>query len=517
MSIQALPTIFSLTARALTFCSDRVAFKTRTVQWTGTATLDFISRAQRVLAGNGIKIGSKVALLTANRVDSWCFGVAAQGLGAAVTSLHPMGSADAHRFQLEDAEVSVLVLDSTNYLARGAELTELLPGVIILTLGEAPYGKNALTLVESAGTARLGDVSSPQDIGMLSYTGGTTGRPKGVARSNAGSVAVTLSVLAEFELPHTPRYLAIAPISHVSGTNVVPALLRGGTVHLLERFDPDVLLSTIAGEKINFTLMVPTMIYGLLDHPALEKHDVSSLELLLYGAAAMSPDRLLEGIERIGPIFSQLYGQTECYPIAVLRKGDHDRARPKLFEACGFPTAACSVRLLDDNNQDVPPGEPGEICVRGPMVMSHYWRQPEQTESALAGGWLHTGDIARADAEGRLYIVDRKKDMIVSGGFNIYPREVEDVLASHPGVSMAAVIGVPDKKWGESVFALIVRKPESDVSEAELVALVKERKGSLHAPKEVSFVAQLPLTVVGKIDKKAIRASFWSAQGRMVG
>ena len=517
MSIQALPTIFSLTARALTVCGDRVAFKTRTVQWTGTATLDFISRAQRVLAGNGIKTGSKVALLTANRVDSWCFGVAAQGLGAAVTSLHSMGSTDAHRFQLEDAEVSVLVLDSTNYLARGAELAELLPGIIILTLGEAPYGKNALTLVESAGTARLGDVSSPQDIGMLSYTGGTTGRPKGVARSNAGSVAVTLSVLAEFELPHTPRYLAIAPISHVSGTNVVPTLLRGGTVHLLERFDPDELLSTIAREKINFTLMVPTMIYGLLDHPALEKHDVSSLELLLYGAAAMSPGRLLEGIERIGPIFSQLYGQTECYPIAVLRKGDHDRTRPKLFEACGFPTAACSVRLLDDNNQDVPPGEPGEICVRGPMVMSHYWHQPEQTESALAGGWLHTGDIARADAEGRLYIVDRKKDMIVSGGFNIYPREVEDVLSSHPGVSMATVIGVPDKKWGESVFALIVRKPDSDVSEAELVALVKERKGSLHAPKEVSFVAQLPLTAVGKIDKKAIRASFWSAHARMVG
>ncbi len=160
---------------------------------------------------------------------------------------------------------------------------------------------------------------------------------------------------------------------------------------------------------------------------------------------------------------------------------------------------------------------PGEICVRGPLVMAEYWQQPEQTAQALAGGWLHTGDIARMDEEGRLYIVDRKKDMIVSGGFNVYPREIEDVLASHPCVSQAAVVGVPDDKWGESVLALVVRRSGQTAEEAELIALVKSRKGSLHAPKRIEFVDALPQTPLGKVDKKAIRSGYWANQTRRVG
>jgi fatty-acyl-CoA synthase len=517
MSVFEPPTIFALTARALLRHSSGVAFKTKTVEWTGTATLDFVARAQRLLAANGVTPDTCVALLTSNRAETWCFGIAAQGLGAKVTSLHALGSAEAHQFQLADSEAIVLVLDSTHYLARGMELAAALPGLTILTLGAAPFGTDALAAIEAGGTARLTDLSTPQMMATLNYTGGTTGRPKGVLRSSGAMAAMAASVLAEFEMPATPRYLAVAPISHVSGTNVVPTLLRGGTVHLLDRFDPELLLTTIASERINFTLMVPTMIYGILDHPGIERHDLSSLELLLYGASAMSPTRLRDGIERLGPVFSQLYGQTECYPIATLPKRDHDLARPDLFEACGFPTASCQVRLLDDDNQEVAPGRPGEICVRGPLVMSNYWKQPDQTAQALAGGWLHTGDVARADDEGRLYIVDRKKDMIVSGGFNVYPREIEDALSAHPGVSMAAVIGVPDEKWGESVFALVVRRHGVDISEQELTALVKARKGSLHTPKQISFVNALPQTPLGKIDKKAIRAAYWTEQKRNIG
>jgi fatty-acyl-CoA synthase len=285
----------------------------------------------------------------------------------------------------------------------------------------------------------------------------------------------------------------------------------------LKGFDPEKFLATIAREKINTTLMVPTMIYVMLDHPVLAKTDMSSLELVLYGASPMSPSRLVEGLERIGPVFSQLYGQTECYPASVLRKADHDARRPELFASCGFPVASCNVSLRDEDNNEVKQGEAGEICVQGPHTMEGYWKKPEQTAEAFKGGWLHTGDIARADERGYLYIVDRKKDMIVSGGFNIFPREVEDVLSSHPDVAMAAVIGVPDAKWGEAVTALVVAKPGAKPSAEVLTQLVKDRKGGTHAPKKIEIVDALPLTAVGKVDKKVLRAKYWAGQARQVG
>jgi fatty-acyl-CoA synthase len=239
--------------------------------------------------------------------------------------------------------------------------------------------------------------------------------------------------------------------------------------------------------------------------------------LLLYGASAMSPSRLVEGIERIGPVFSQLYGQTECYPVSVLRKSDHDPKLPELFLSCGFPVTACEVKILDDDNREVASGEAGEICVRAPHVMVEYWKRPEQTVETLKNGWLHTGDIARADERGYMFILDRKKDMIVSGGFNIFPREVEDVLSQHADVGMVAVVGVPDHKWGEAVTAVVVARAGARPNADELIELVKQRKGSAHAPKQINFVSELPMTSLGKVDKKLLRAGFWAGRDRMVG
>ena len=277
------------------------------------------------------------------------------------------------------------------------------------------------------------------------------------------------------------------------------------------------MFKTIERERINFTLFVPTMIYVMLDHPALDKTDLSSLELLLYGASAMSPSRLVEGIERIGPVFSQLYGQTECYPVSLLRKADHNPKTPEMFLSCGFPIAACQVRILDNDDQDVATGEAGEICVRATYAMAEYWKRPETTAETLKNGWLHTGDIARADERGYMFILDRKKDMIVSGGFNIFPREIEDVISAHPDVAMVAVIGVPHEKWGEAVTALVVAKQGARPEAETLMQLVKDRKGGTHAPKQVEFVDSLPLTAVGKVDKKVLRAKYWAGRGRMVG
>jgi fatty-acyl-CoA synthase len=288
-------------------------------------------------------------------------------------------------------------------------------------------------------------------------------------------------------------------------------------VHLVNGFCPDRVLDGIARERINFVLMVPTMIYALLDDPKLAQTDLSSLELLLYGASPIAPSRLLEGIERIGPVFSQFYGLTECYPITVLRKSDHDPSRPELFGACGAPVTDCEVKLLDEVGSEVPQGEAGEICVRSPSAFEAYWKLPELTAETLKQGWLHTGDVARADERGYFYIVDRRKDMIVTGGFNVYPREVEDALASHDAVSIAAVFGVPDPHWGEAVMAVVVLRAGAKVDAEVLIQYVKMKKGAMQAPKRIDFAESLPMTGIGKIDKQALRAGFWVGRERMVG
>jgi fatty-acyl-CoA synthase len=513
-----LPTIGAQTLRALQRYPDRTAFSWPAGSLSYRGAVDMIGRMQKVFMQLGLRPGSCVAFLTANRADTWCAGVAGQLSRLVITWLHPLGSLDDQLFQIEDSESRVLVVDADAFRDRGGDLAAKAPGLTnVFTLGRANYGAELLAAMDVAGSATPRCLADPDDVATLNYTGGTTGKSKGALRHHREYASFAGSILADFEIPDTPRYLAVAPISHVAGTKVLPTLMRGGTVHMLKGFDPEAVLATIAREKINFTLFVPTMVYVLLDHPALPKTDLSSLELLLYGASPMAPSRLVEGIERIGPVFSQLYGQTECYPITVLRKADHDPKQPELFLSCGFPTCGVEARILDENDREVATGEAGEICVRSPYAMAGYWKRPEQTAETLKNGWVHTGDIARADERGYMYILDRKKDMIVTGGFNVFPREVEDVLATHADVAVVAVIGVPDEKWGEAVTAVVVPKPGADPREQELIELVKQRKGSTHAPKQVKFVSELPMTGVGKVDKKVLRAKFWEGRERMVG
>lgn len=244
------------------------------------------------------------------------------------------------------------------------------------------------------------------------------------------------------------------------------------------------------------------------------------MQTIFYGASPISPARLEQGIRTWGPIFYQFFGQSEApMVLANMKKGEHDLAKPERLASCGRPAPWVHLALLDDDNEPVAAGASGEICVRGPLVMSGYNKLPEQTAEAFAGGWMHTGDIGRFDDEGFLYIIDRKKDMVVSGGFNVFPREVEDVLAADPAVAQVAVIGVPDERWGEAVKALVVLKPgisgDADLA-AALIARVKEAKGAVQAPKSVDFIAGIPLTPVGKPDKKTLRAPFWAGAARKV-
>jgi fatty-acyl-CoA synthase len=515
--LHCLPTVGSQTLLSLRHFPDRTAFVAEDRAFTGAAIVDLIGRMQKTFVSRGFRRTQRIAMLSGNRTEVWCAGVAAQLSAMSITWLNALSSLDDQLAQLEDFEADALVVDVKLFGSRGGEIAARATRLRqVFTIGPAEYGIDLIAAAEGAGASTPRDLASPDDVAVLIYTGGTTGRSKGVLRRHRDYAGFTPAILADFEIPAVPRYLAVTPISHVAGTKILPVLMRGGSVHLRTGFDPEKMLATIEREQINVALLVPTMIYLLLDHPRLPSAQLSSLELLLYGASPMSPSRLVEGIQRIGPVFSQMYGQAECYPVSVLRKTDHDVKRPDLFESCGYPVAACDVRILDDEDREVATGETGEICVRGPHVMEQYWNRPEETSAALKNGWLRTGDIARADERGYLFILDRKKDMIISGGLNIYPREVEDVLSSHADVAMVAVIGMPDPKWGEAVTAMIVPRAGSRPNAEELVALVKQRKGSAHAPKHVEFVETLPMTPIGKVDKKALRSRLWADQKRMV-
>jgi len=326
-----------------------------------------------------------------------------------------------------------------------------------------------------------------------------------------------MMVLANWTGPDDIRMLLSSPLSHSAAALPLPTMLRGGSVHILPRFDPERVLDTIERERITCTLGVPTMIYTLLDTPGIDARDLSSLEKFIYIASPILSTRLAEAMERIGPIFCQWYGQTEApNNITQLDEAAHDLSRPHLLQSCGRPSVGVDVKLLDDAGNEVLQGEEGEICVRGPLVMKGYHNNPEATAEALQFGWLHTGDIARTDEEGYLYIVDRKKDIIISGGFNIYPREVEEVLAQHPAVAMAAVIGVPDGKWGEAVKGVLVLREGMVAEPTEIQAFVRQRMGGHQVPKSIDLVDALPLTAVGKPNKLALRRPHWAGMERRV-
>ncbi len=297
-------------------------------------------------------------------------------------------------------------------------------------------------------------------------------------------------------------------MSHAAGAFAWPSLLKGGAFHVLSSFSARGFADYVEREKITATFLVPTAIYRLLDEVGLKTSQLASLQTIVYGAAPMAPARLAEAIRRFGPVFMQLYGQTEAPSlISYLEKSGHRLDDPESLSSCGVPLGPVQIALLDERNESVAQGEVGEICVRGTFVMKEYWKRPAETAQAFEGGWLHTGDMGRFDAKGRLHIVDRKKDMIISGGFNVYPSEIEAVLSEHASVASCAVVGLPDADWGEAVTAAIVLREGAVIDAAALQALVRERKGAVHAPKRVVAVEALPLTPVGKVDKKALRVS----------
>ena len=477
------------------------------------AVRDAASQYAQALQALGVGKGTRVGLLSGNRPEVLHLVNAVQTLAAVYVPMHPLGGLADHVHVVTDAAVEILVFDTGRHAARAAELAQAAPLMRLIGLGQSELAPDLCARAgEFEPAALVAPRVEPTDVLRLGYSGGTTGKPKSLASTQRTGLATVSIMMAEWEWPNPPRVLCCTPLSHAGAALFLPTLMRGGSMMVLPGFEPAAVMQAIQDWRINCVMLVPTMIYALLDHPRFGEFDLSSLETVFYGASSIAPARLREAIERIGPVFFQFYGQAEApMSVTVLRKAEHDVNDLQRLASCGRPVPWVHVRLLDQNGNPVPDGEPGEICVRGPLVMDGYRDSPELTAQAFAGGWLHTGDVAIRDPGGFLRIIDRTKDMIVSGGFNVYPREIEDILCEHPAVAQAAVIGVPHEKWGEAVTALVVVREGQSVTAADLIARVAERKGSYQAPKHLEFVDSIPQTPVGKPDKKALRARYAQA------
>ncbi|MGD9032041.1 MAG: AMP-binding protein [Desulfobacteraceae bacterium] len=474
----------------------------------------------------GLRQGDKVAFLMSNCPEYiFCEYAVAKG-GYIRVPLAVLLSSNDHIYMMNQAECNSLVYHET----MASRVKDMIPHLEtvqhFICVSEDPSSimeghLHLQTLIkEHPPEARKVEID-PEDLVGIYYTGGTTGKPKGVMLSHRAWVYTIIIEMLDLGFGWEEVFLYPTPLTHAGGCLMLPVLLRKGRCVIIDHFDPKLFLETIEKEKVTATFLVPTMIYVLLDYPDLKKYDTTSLRNVIYGASAIAPDRLKQALNTFGPIFSQLFGQTEApMMISVLSREEHVVEDPEremqILSSAGRPTFHAQIKIVDDDGNEVKRGDSGEVVVRCANIMTGYFKNPEATAETVKDGWLYTGDIAKQDEEGFLYIVDRKKDMIVSGGFNIFPREIEDVLFEHPAVKGAAAVGVPHKKWGEELKAIVVLHEGQSTSGEELIQFVKDRKGSLMAPKTVEFWDEIPLTNLGKVDKKAIRAKFWEGQERMV-
>jgi acyl-CoA synthetase (AMP-forming)/AMP-acid ligase II len=361
----------------------------------------------------------------------------------------------------------------------------------------------------------------PDDGVYLIYTSGTTGKPKGVLLSHRAILSAAIGISWEQGVRPSDRMLIVMPLFHIGAKiNQLSNMVLATTIILHRAFDPAAVLRCIEEEHITCAHLAPIMVRGLLDDPALGRWRKDSLRSIQYASAPMAVALLQEAMAAFGPIFTQVYGMTECVVGTILHAHEHrpdgDAAQARRLASAGQPFFDHAIRVARPDGSDCAPEEIGDILIRGPSLMTGYWNNSAATVEALRDGWMHTGDVGFFDSEAFLFIVDRKKDMIVSGGFNVFPREIEDVLSSDPSVSIAAVIGVPDEKWGEAVTALVVARPGVTCDPDALRQLVRDRKGAIYTPKTIEIVDSLPLTAVGKADKKVLRARYWGDRPRHV-
>lgn len=464
--------------------------------------------------------GARVAILSTNRYEGMEAYLATLAAGCAAVTLNPRGHEADFRHAIGDSGATVVFCDSALY-DRITRLRVELPSVLHwIVFGDPVQDTESFEeLVRDNPHTRPDILIDPDDPAWIFYTSGTTGRPKGAVETHRNLLAMTRHFLLELgdEIVADDVMLHLAPISHGS-TSVALPHLAVGAANAFPRalaFDPVSVARTIEELRATATMLAPTMIRLLLDDPAVRDHDLSSIKTIVYGAAPMPVRDLEEALGVFGPVFVQFYGQAEAAAtITCLPKAEHrldDALSRKRLGSAGRETFATRVRIVDPDGNERAAGEVGEIAVRGELVMAGYWNRPDATAEAIRDGWLLTGDAGYLDEDGYLFITDRVKDMIISGGSNVYAREVEDALLEHPDIAEVAVIGIPDRKWGEAVAAVIVPRAGADLDEQVVLAHAQEALAGYKKPRHVWFVDALPTNAQGKVLKRELRRTYADA------
>ncbi|NEB41540.1 long-chain fatty acid--CoA ligase [Streptomyces sp. SID14515] len=508
-------------------------------------------RLATALGALGLRKGDCVATLSANRAELVVAEVALYKAALVRAPINARLGTDEVAHLLRESAARVLLVDS-GHLAAAAEA---MPGsgveaVICFdrrpeagaddsadgtgrsrpamppTPTPAPAAVPVLRYEEVLRTAPAGAVDvdcAADDSAVLHFTSGSTGRLKAAIQTYGNRLALMRKMVMGPDTRVGPgdRQILAGPITHASGMPLMGIFFAGGCAVVLERWDAETFLATVERERATHAFLVPTMVNTVLALPNARDHDVSSLRQLIYGAAPMSPRRIREAWDLFGPVLSQGYGCGETTSgVMFLSTEDHRRGiegqDEELLLSCGRPTGEAEVDIVDDRGRPVPDGEIGEITVRGPDVVPGYLDEPRLTADTFVDGWFRTGDLARRRSDGYVFIVDRRKDMIISGGFNIYAVEVEAALHQHPDVFEAAVVGVPDEQWGEAVKAVVVPRPGARLDEETLVEFCARRLARMKKPRSVDFVAALPHNPNGKVDRRALRAPYWAGAERRV-
>ena len=480
-------------------------------------------RCANALIAGGLAPGDRVAILSPNSARAFEAWIGAARAGGVWVGLAALASAEENAYVIDQRGAAWLFYDSgfEPVIERIRALCPALMHLVCLDRGgtAAPSFERFI-----AGRGDKAPALADERDAVISHftSGGTTGRPKGAMWSNLVWEAWCANVYAHLPIRKPPVHLVATSMAHGAGVFAWPAMAFGGTTVCLAKADPLAVMQAIERHGVTHTFMPPTLLYMMLAHPQARAFDYSTLDYFIYGGAPMSADKVAEAIDLFGPCMTQIYGQAECpCTIGILTPADHlealaDPAKRHRLLSCGRPPVFVEVEMMDDDGNLLPAGAWGEIVVRGTFVSLGYFDDPDGTAAIRAHGWHHTGDIGHKDEDGFVYIVDRKKDMIISGGLNVFPIEIERVIWSHPAVQDCAVIGVPDEKWGEAVKAVVELKPGGRVNAADLIALCKKELSAYKAPKTIEFWEALPRSGVGKVLKRKVRERFWTDRDRQI-
>lgn len=509
--------------RSATFWPEREALVCGSARWTYRQLEDESNRLASALLARGLTPGQAVGTYAANSGELVVTEMALSKGGFVRVPVNARLGGDELAHILRDAEVRVLFVDPAHAeTAAAATARAGLDCALIDYTGSVADMERYRDVLGTGSADPVAVDVSTDAAAVLNYTSGSTGKLKAAVQTHGNRLANMRKRLMSpsGSTQSDDRYLAPGPITHASGMMLLAVLARGATVVILPAFDSERFLRTVESERITTTFVVPTMLNMLVEHPAIADVDLSSLRILGVGGAPVSPRRLRDAVRVFGPVVMQGYGLGETTSgITVLTTEDVVRgieSDPELLKSCGRPVFDTEVRVIDEAGKPLPAGEIGEIVARGPDCVREYWHEPELSAETFRDGWVHTGDIGYFRADGYLFIVDRKKDMIISGGFNIYCSEVEAALYEHPDIAEVCVVGVPDEQWGEAVKAVVVPRAGTTPTEHELIEHCADRLARMKKPRSVDFAASLPINRNGKIDRRAVRDSYWAGAGRRV-